>query len=275
MAKIWIGTSGWSYRDWVGVFYPRAMKPADHLAHYARHFDIVEINSTFYRLPSPETLKGWRAVAPDHFVFACKASRYITHMKKLRDPEQSLSSFVERVSLLGDQLGPILFQLPPRWRANPDRLEQFLLSLPKPGRYAFEFRDATWFDQAIRDLLAEHNAAFCIYDLAGECSPLSVTADFTYLRLHGPDGPYCGSYSDDALTGWAERLIAWRGEGFDAYCFFDNDEKGYAVLNARRLAAMVNALSCSPFQVAGVDDDGLASKRSNMAAAGQSRRRGR
>ena len=193
MARIWIGTSGWSYRDWVDVFYPRGLKPEERLAYYAERFDIVEINSTFYRLPSPEALIGWRDAVPDHFVFACKASRYITHMKKLNDPKPSVKSFVERVRLLGDRLGPILFQLPPRWHADPKRLERFLEILPKPGRYAFEFRDATWFTPEILDLLAEHHAAFCIYDLNRRCSPLTITADFIYLRLHGPGTAYQGS----------------------------------------------------------------------------------
>ena len=243
MARIWIGTSGWSYRDWDGVFFPRDLNPTEHLAYYARHFDIVEVNSTFYRLPSPATVTGWRKAVPDHFIFGCKASRYITHMKKLKDPTPSLSSFFEKIHLLGDQLGPILFQLPPRWHADPKRLEKFLECLPKPGRCAFEFRDATWFTPEILDLLAGHNAAFCIYDLSGRCSPLKMTADFIYLRLHGPDSAYQGSYSDDVLATWAMRLLAWRDGGRDAYCFFDNDEKGFAAANAQRLATLVGDLS--------------------------------
>ena len=243
VARIWIGTSGWSYRAWDDVFYPRGLNPQERLAHYAGQFDIVEINSTFYRLPRPEVVTGWRDAVPDHFVFACKTSRYITHMKKLKDPKPSLGSFIERVRFLGDQLGPILFQLPPRWHADPRRLENFLESLPKRWRYAFEFRDATWFTPAILELLAGYDAAFCIYDLNGRCSPLKITADFIYLRLHGPNRAYRGSYSDDVLAAWARRLLAWRDGGRDAYCFFDNDEKGSAVANAQRLATLIGDFS--------------------------------
>ncbi len=226
------------------MFYPHGLKPEERLGYYAGHFDIVEVNNTFYRLPSPETLASWRDGVPDDFIFACKASRYITHMKKLKEPKPSLSSFIERVCLLGDRLGPILFQLPPHWHADPTRLEGFLEGLPKPGRYAFEFRDATWFTPAILDLLSGYDAAFCIYDLDGHCSPLKITAGFIYVRLHGPKGAYQGSYSDEALASWAKRLLAWRDGGRDVYCFFDNDEKGFAVANAQRLVTLIGDLSC-------------------------------
>ena len=244
LARIWIGTSGWSYRAWYDVFYPRGLKPEERLGYYAGHFDIVEVNSTFYRLPSPEALTAWRDAVPDQFVFACKASRYITHMKKLKEPKPSLSRFIERVRLLGDRLGPILFQLPPRWHADPTRLESFLRSLPKPGRYAFEFRDATWFTPVILDLLSAYDAAFCIYDLDGRHSPLKITADFIYVRLHGPEDAYRGSYSDEIFASWARRVLAWRDGGRDVYCFFDNDEKGFAVADAQRLARLVSDVSC-------------------------------
>jgi len=243
VARIWIGTSGWSYRAWDDVFYPRSLKPAEHLAYYAKHFDIVEVNSTFYRLPSPEAVTTWRDAVPDHFVFACKASRYITHMKKLKEPKPSLKSFIERVGLFSGRLGPILFQRPWRWHVDLKRLRGFLESLPKFGHYAFEFRGATWFTLEILDLLAERNAAFCIYDLSGRCSPLNVTADFIYLRLHGPNAAHHGSYSDDAIAAWAMRLNAWRDGGRETSCFFDNDEKGFAAANAQRLATLIGDLS--------------------------------
>jgi uncharacterized protein YecE (DUF72 family) len=182
----------------------------------------------------------WRDTVPEGFRFAVKASRYITHMKKLKDPADSVARFFERAEGLGDRLGPVLFQLPPNWRANPERLDAFLAGLPSGPGYVFEFRDPSWFDDAVRDVLARHNAAFCIYDLAGEQSPLTVTADFVYVRLHGPaETAYQGSYSDEALAEWAQRFRAWRDAGRDVYCFFDNDEAGYAALDAQRLQGLL------------------------------------
>ena len=161
-------------------------------------------------------------------------------MKKLRDPRESSERFFAAIETLEGKLGPILFQLPPRWRINPDRLAAFLEALPAGHRFAFEFRDPTWFVPVVYDLLAHRNAALCIYDLAGTLSPLEVTADFIYLRLHGPAAAYRGRYDDEALAAWAERLLIWRSQGLDAYCYFDNDEKGYAARDAERLLDRIN-----------------------------------
>ena len=234
-----IGTSGWHYKHWVGPFYPMGLRPKGFLAHYARHFDTAEINSTFYRLPKEETLAVWREGTPEGFVFACKASRYITHMKKLRHPRESGERFFAVIESLAGKLGPILFQLPPRWHVNADRLAAFLDAIPAGHQVAFEFRDPSWFVSAVYELLARHNAALCIYDLAGTLSPLEVTADFVYLRLHGPGGAYQDRYDDKALAAWAQRILIWRSQGLDAYGYFDNDEKGYAALDARRLLDMI------------------------------------
>lgn len=234
-----IGTSGWHYKHWVGPFYPVGLRPTGFLAHYARHFATAEINSTFYHLPKVETLAAWRETTPEDFVFACKASRYITHMKKLREPRESSERFFAAIEALGRKLGPILFQLPPRWRVNPERLAAYLEALPSGHRVAFEFRDPSWLVPAVYEHLARRNAALCIYDLAGSLSPLEVTADFVYLRLHGPACAYQGHYDDKALAAWAERLLIWRRQGLDAYCYFDNDEKGYAAIDAQRLLDML------------------------------------
>ena len=239
MAHIHIGTSGWHYGHWVGPFYPEGVKPEDYLAYYAGRFAAVEINNTFYRLPAPEVLAGWRVSTPPAFMFACKASRYITHMKKLKDPEQSIRSFFDAVDVLGAKLGPVLFQLPPRWHVDAARLRTFLAALPGGHRYAFEFRDETWFTPDVYEALADHNAAFCIYDLDRSRSPVKITADFAYVRLHGPDGPYRGQYDGRTLSGWVRRFRRWTGEGRDVYCFFDNDERGYAVDDAHRMLQMV------------------------------------
>lgn len=237
--KIHIGTSGWHYPHWIGPFYPQSMRPNEFLGFYARQFGSVEINNAFYRLPDRATFAKWRDGTPTGFRFACKASRYITHMKKLKDPAQSTTRFFDAVATLGEKLGPILFQLPPHWHADPERLAQFLGALPIGFRFAFEFRDQSWFTSRVCDLLAAHGAAFCIYDLDRHRSPITVTADFVYLRLHGPDGPYRGKYDGRTLFGWTRRVLAWRTAGYDVYCYFDNDEKGYAAEDARKLARMV------------------------------------
>jgi uncharacterized protein YecE (DUF72 family) len=234
-----VGTSGWHYEHWEGPFYPAEIAREDYLAYYARHLPTVEVNNTFYQLPAVETLQRWRATAPEDFVFAVKASRYITHMKKLKDPEEPVTTFMGRIEALGDRLGPILFQLPPNWSFNRERLAAFLAVLPPGHRYTFELRDPDWLNDEAYALLEAHNAALCIYDFKGRQSPRRVTADFVYVRLHGPHGAYRGSYSDEALAGWAGAFSTWRRQGKDVYCYFDNDEAGYAVQNALTLQAML------------------------------------
>jgi uncharacterized protein YecE (DUF72 family) len=240
--NIFIGTSGWHYPHWVGPFYPRGMTYQEFLPYYTRHFKTVEINNTFYHLPTPRTLTEWEKHSPDNFLFACKASRFITHMKKLKDPEQSLKRFFETVNVLHHKLGPILFQLPPRWKINVPRLEEFLKALPKPFRYAFEFRDESWFTQPVYDVLTQHDAALCLYHLAGRWAPEIVTTDFVYVRLHGPGQAYQGKYSAQTLRHWANKCHKWALLGKNVYCYFDNDEDGYAPINALALQKKVDGL---------------------------------
>jgi uncharacterized protein YecE (DUF72 family) len=237
--RIRIGTSGWNYDHWLGTFYPKGTRQRDLLGVYADRFDSVEINRTFYKLPTAETMAAWRAQVPAGFLFAAKASRYLTHMKKLKDPEEPIARLLGCVEHLGEKLGPLLFQLPPRWRVNPDRLERFLAQLPDRHRYAFEFRDPAWHDHRILELLSRRGAAFCIFDLAGKPSPIEVTAGFVYIRLHGPGAAYQGSYDGRTLSGWARRILRWSAAGKDVYCYFDNDEKAYAPHDALRLKEMV------------------------------------
>lgn len=236
---IHIGTSGWTYRHWRGAFYPDDLPDTRRLDFYAERLGSVEINNSFYHLPERKTLEHWAACTPSDFVFTAKASRYITHMKKLKDPEDSVPDFMDRIGALGDKLGAILFQLPPRWKVNVDRLEAFLQALREGYRYAFEFRDASWFDARVYALLERHDCAFCIYDLAGTQSPKTVTADFVYVRLHGPGDAYQGSYDKATLSGWAGACSSWRAAGKDVFCYFDNDQAGYAADNALQLAAML------------------------------------
>lgn len=236
---IYIGTAGWHYDHWKGPFYPENLSAKQMLGFYSQHFQAAEINNSFYQLPSPETLDTWRTTVPQNFVFAVKASRYITHMKKLKDPQQPVQHFLHGISPLGNRLGPILFQLPPRWKCNPSRLQEFLEVLPDGLRYAFEFRDTTWFNDKVYAALEQANAAFCIYQLDGTLSPLAVTADFAYIRLHGPEGPYQGCYDQTTLAYWAEAIANWAGEGKDVFCFFDNDQHGYSAHNAHSLQQLL------------------------------------
>ncbi len=234
-APIRIGTSGWRYPHWQGRFYPHDLPPAQWLSHYAQHFDSVEINNVFYRLPPAQTFHHWAEQTPPHFCFTVKASRYLTHQKKLKPAPQALERLLDRSRLLGDKLGPILFQLPPRWHTNPERLACFINQLPPGLRYAFEFRDPSWFNEAVYDILRAHDCAFCIYHLAGRQSPILHTAPWIYLRLHGPDGPYQGRYGREGLRPWAERIQEWASAGQAVYCYFDNDQNAHAVEDALTL----------------------------------------
>ncbi len=234
--KIHIGTSGWYYQHWLGSFYPPEMKSRDFLNYYSRNFSTTEINNSFYQLPAAKTFINWQKTVPADFLFAVKASRYLTHMKKLKDSQQSLEKFIDRVSLLKDKLGPILFQLPPRWNVNAERLDNFLKALPKSYRYAFEFRNQSWFEEEIKEILKKHQAAFCIYDLENNLSPKWITANFSYIRLHGPEKlAYQGKYSQKELKDWAAFLKRLANQGKEVFCYFDNDQKGYATENALML----------------------------------------
>jgi uncharacterized protein YecE (DUF72 family) len=233
--KIHIGTSGWSYKHWRGTFYPDDVKVKDHFNYYKRFFTTVELNNPFYHLPPKQTFINWKNDVADDFVYVVKASRYITHMKKLKDPAESLTNFLENVAGLEEKLGVILFQLPPGWGLNLERFREFLEKLPSHHRYVFEFRNGTWYDPAVYSLMRQYNCGFCIYELAGHVSPFEVTADFVYVRLHGPGNKYQGSYSEEALQWWAAKCLDWAGEGKDVFVYFDNDEAGYAAFNAIRL----------------------------------------
>ena len=237
--RAFIGTSGWHYDHWVGTFYPGDTKSNEQLSYYVRHFLTVEINNSFYKLPAPAVFRAWKESVPPQFIFAVKASRYITHMKKLKMDSASLQRFFNSVKVLGSKLGPILFQLPPGWKVNVERLESFLKALPAGYRYAFEFRNPTWYTSEVYEVLNKHNCAFCIYELAGHVSPPQRTADFVYIRLHGPGAKYEGSYSARALDAWAKRVRAWQEESLDVYVYFDNDQAGYAANNALKLAGII------------------------------------
>ena len=239
-AEIHIGTSGYSYKHWVGRYYPAGMKPSEWFRHYLRDFDTVELNNTFYMLPKEETFDSWRRNSPPGFIFAVKGSRFLTHMIKLKDPQRGLVNFMPRAERLKSKLGPILWQLPPRWNVNVERLEEFLSLLPKKHRYTFELRHSSWMIEPVYEVLRKYNAAFCIYELAGYQSPLEITAGWTYIRLHGPtEFKYQGSYSDEQLAEWAARIRRWSRTMKAIYVYFDNDDSAYAVDNALTLKRML------------------------------------
>jgi uncharacterized protein YecE (DUF72 family) len=234
-----IGTSGWHYGHWRGPFYPEKLPASRMLEFYARNFDTVELNNTFYRLPSENAVEGWSEGTPADFRFAVKGSRFLTHMKKLKDPEAGIAKFFERVDGLGRKLGPVVFQLPPHWAPDAGRLEAFLEALPRRRHYAFELRDPSWHTPEIYRVLRRHHAAFCIFEIAGFRSGMEITANFTYVRLHGPGGPYQGSYSPEALAEWAERIGQWRRELRAISVYFDNDQAGFAPQNALALKNLI------------------------------------
>jgi uncharacterized protein YecE (DUF72 family) len=233
--KIYIGTSGWNYAHWKGKFYPAALPHDDEFDFYAQKFNTVELNNSFYRLPEKETFHKWRKNSPDDFIFSVKAPQFITHMKKLKDPVESTHDLLLHIEGLGSKLGPVLFQLPPLWNANTERLLEFMLSLPRKFRYTFEFRSHSWYDDSIYRLLEKYNCAFCIYHLAGHLSPIKITADFVYIRLHGPGNKYQGNYTEAEIRQWADLSLHWSAKGKDVYVYFDNDQNAYAAKNALRL----------------------------------------
>jgi uncharacterized protein YecE (DUF72 family) len=239
-ADLRIGTSGWHYRDWWGPFYPEAVKKKDALVHYASRFDATELNAPFYRTPTEKAVLNWAESTPSGFRFTWKASRYITHFKRLLVDDKSLELLEDRVALLGAKGGPVLFQLPPHMPADRERLAFFLKRLGHKRRYSFEFRHASWYEKPIFGLLGDHDVALCISDHASAPSPREVTASWVYVRNHGPSGRYHGSYSDRALDDWAHTMEGWLGAGRDVWCFFDNDVKSAAPADAERLLSRLD-----------------------------------
>ncbi len=229
-----VGCSGWSYKDWRGVVYPADIPQRRWFEHYQSLFDTVELNTTFYRLPTSEAVEKWAAAARPGFVYAVKLGAFGSHRMKLRDPESWMSNHLDRVRRLAEHLGPNLVQLPPRWKRNVDRLDEFLSTAPRSIRWAVEVREPSWFHDDVFDVLQRHNAALCIHDLL-ESHPFELTADWTYVRFHGPDAlqhPYHGSYGEARLGDWANQLGPLLEQGRDVYAYFNNDWYGHAVADA-------------------------------------------
>lgn len=235
-AQCRVGTSGYQYDHWRGVFYPPAVPKRQWFAHYAKRFDTVEINNTFYHLPSAAAFDRWREQAPPGFCYVLKFSRYGSHIKKLKNAEQSIGLFLERAERLGDLLGPILVQLPPRWHADPQRLASFLSAAPRRRRWAVEFRDPSWLCEAVFRVLRDSNAALCVHDQIDD-HPRDPTADWVYLRFHGAGNGGC--YSHQYLTARSQEMRRHLADGRDVYAYFNNDAEGYAVRDAARLRQYV------------------------------------
>lgn len=237
-----IGTSGWQYRDWRGPFYPERLAQARWLEHYAAAFDTVESNAAFYRLPERRTFEAWAARTPDDFTMAVKASRYLTHILRLREPEEAVDRLVERASGLGPKLGPILLQLPPRFRADAARLDRTLARVPDDWRVAVEVRDHSWEADEIREVLEAHRAALCLADRRGPLRPLWRTTDWTYLRFHEGTATPRPCYGTRSLTTWAHQLLDGWGPEADAWVYFNNDPRACAPRNAMTFARICERL---------------------------------
>jgi len=237
--EIRIGTSGWYYDHWQGRFYPEDLPKSEWLAYYSKEFDTVEINNTFYHLPQEQTLKKWQKIVSPRFLFAVKASRYITHIKKLKDTKDELQLFFERVRLLKNRLGPVLYQLPPMLGENLELLGSFLKLLPKKRKAVFEFRNESWYSDGTFKLLDDFDAGFCIHDLGGVLTPRIITGGVIYIRFHGTSGRYAGNYSKPMLAKWAEWIEENRKNAAAVYAYFNNDVLGHAVANAKTLKSLI------------------------------------
>lgn len=235
-----IGTSGWQYAHWRGRFYPPDLPVAKWLEHYSRHFDTVEVNNSFYRQPTRKTFESWRARTPPDFRFAVKLHRFVTHLKRLNVGPESVERTYGTAAGLGPKLAVILIQLPPRMKFDPDRLDRYLrLVSRRRRRHALEPRDASWLTDEALAHLAKRSVALAVIDTPKWPSRLGVTADFTYLRFHGPERLYASNYSEEQLRAWADVVRAWRHQGLDVFAYFNNDAGAFAVRNALRLRELV------------------------------------
>jgi len=243
MSRLLIGTSGYVYKDWRRRFYPAEMAVRNWLPYYAGEFPTVELNSPFYRLPRAANFRAWAAAVPPDFVFAVKASRFLTHIKRLRDPGPPLTLFMKRAKGLGAARGPILFQLPARFHLDLERLDGFLAALQRRGirRAVLEVRHPSWLVETVYKRLARAQVALCLHDWQEQPVEGPLTADFVYVRRHGTRRRYGGSYTERMLREDAARIRRWRADGRDVFVYFNNDARAAAVRNARRLAELTGA----------------------------------
>lgn len=246
-----IGTSGWQYPAWKDTFYPGHLPQGEWLGYYASKFCTVEVNNTFYRLPEIATFEDWRRRTPDDFVIAVKASRYLSHVRRLRDPAEAVDRLATRAGHLGPKLGPVLLQLPSNFKRDDLLLRDVLDSFPRGIRVAFEPRHPSWYQGGTAETLADHGAALCLADWASRPSPVWRTASWTYLRLHGGRATPAPCYGRWALRSWAERLAGLWGDDEDCYVYFNNDQRACAVRDARRFSASVGRVGLTATRVPG------------------------
>jgi uncharacterized protein YecE (DUF72 family) len=240
MARVLIGTSGWHYDSWRGPFYPRGLPIKAQLQYYASQFEAAELNGVFYRTPTPDAVKSWKEQTGKSFVFTWKASKFITHWKRLSaNSVNSLELMESRLSLLGEKAAPVLFQLPPNFQADAGRLSAFIRMLSRNRRYSFEFRHPSWYSPPIMRVLSEENISLCISDHHDAPAPWRRTAGLFWVRVHGPGGKEKGHYSTDILAGWAKRIRSWKAQGCDVFVFFDNDQKSAAPIDALKLKQLL------------------------------------
>ncbi len=239
MVRYIVGTSGWHYDDWKERFYPKGLPKTKWLEFFAERFSTVELNNTFYRLPSEEAFKNWHASTPKDFIFSVKISRFVTHIKRLKDTGEALQKFMSRATLLKDKLGPILYQLPPSLHRDDERLQKFLAELPKGYRHVLEFRHESWLTDEVYEILRRYHVGMCVFDMPGLSCPLLATADFAYIRFHGKDSLYSSCYSDEELADWVKR-IRKLAENLDTiYIYFNNDVQGFALKNAETIKKLL------------------------------------
>jgi uncharacterized protein YecE (DUF72 family) len=236
--RVRIGCSGWQYRHWRGDFYPAELAQRLWLDHYVRHFDTVEINNTFYRLPEARTFAAWRDRVPRGFLFAVKASRYLTHMRKLKDPEAPLDLFFERALELRDRFGPVLYQLPPGWKKDVARLEAFVDRLPRSHLHAVEFREPSWYADDVFAVLDRKHVALCLHDMPGSATVREQIGGFVYMRFHGSGARYGGGYPRAHLAGWARWIDGVRDDTRGVFVYFNNDVGGHAPRDAVTLRSL-------------------------------------
>ena len=232
MACYLIGTSGWHYDDWRGRFYPEKLPRAKWLEFYARHFSTVELNNSFYRLPSENAFVNWRESSPADFAFAVKVSRFITHIKRLKDCEEAIDNFINRARFLEEKLGSLLYQLPPNIHRNDEVLESFLSGLPRGIKHVIEFRHQSWLEEKVFEILRKYNAGLCVFDMPELRCPLAATSDFAYIRFHGNSSLYSSCYSDEELADWARGIADFDENLKTVYIYFNNDVEGFAIKNA-------------------------------------------
>lgn len=239
VARYIVGTSGWHYDDWKGRFYPEKLPRSKWLGFFANYFSTVELNNTFYRLPSEKVFQNWHDTTPADFIFAVKMSRFVTHIKRLNDTGEAIHNFMSRATLLKDKLGPVLYQLPPGLHRDDARLTAFMAELPPEYKHVIEFRHESWLTDEVYDILRKYSTGICVFDMPGLSCPLLATTGFAYIRFHGKDSLYSSCYSDEELTDWAEKIQKLARNLDTVYIYFNNDVQGFALKNAETIKRLL------------------------------------